>query len=179
MSLLFFLSWSITGLSPFLFPQSFSQHISVPLLFALLFLFFSCYGTPYMGRQIPGSDPQNPRYVANMANMVRYMRSKLVKCTVRDRYGKESARIMEVMRSSSLLYGFGFYPPAQHFRACLLSQLVAGLSTFFLLVACTFFLLPLHRLVLVLSCLIFIFSGGVPTHLFFCCFVSSHLRLPL
>ena len=47
--------------------------------------------------QIPGSDAQNPRYVVNMANMVQYMRSNLVKCTVRDRYGKETARIMEVL----------------------------------------------------------------------------------
>ena len=46
--------------------------------------------------QIPGSDAQNPRYVVNMANMVQYIRSNLVKCTVRDRYGKETARIMEV-----------------------------------------------------------------------------------
>lgn len=46
--------------------------------------------------QIPGSDAQNPRYVVNIANMVQYIRSNLVKCTVRDRYGKETARIVEV-----------------------------------------------------------------------------------
>lgn len=49
------------------------------------------------GWQVPGSDMQNPRYVVNMANMVRYMRSRLVKCTLRDKYGKETARILEVI----------------------------------------------------------------------------------
>lgn len=47
--------------------------------------------------QIAGSDAQNPRYVVNIANMVQYIRSNLVKCTVRDRYGKETARIIEVV----------------------------------------------------------------------------------
>lgn len=55
---------------------------------------------PGMSFQIPGSDPQNPKYVVNMANMVQYIRSNLVKCTARDRYGKETARILEVRRTA-------------------------------------------------------------------------------
>lgn len=51
--------------------------------------------------QIPGSDAQNPRYVVNIANMVQYIRSNLVKCTARDRYGKETARIVEVHNTST------------------------------------------------------------------------------
>lgn len=35
--------------------------------------------------------------------MVQYIRSNLVKCTVRDRYGKETARIMEVKQSNIFL----------------------------------------------------------------------------
>lgn len=49
--------------------------------------------------QVPGSDLHDPKYVVNMANMVRYSRSRLVKCTIRDKYGKETARIMEVRRA--------------------------------------------------------------------------------
>lgn len=57
---------------------------------------FQFFNALRRGAEIPGSDAQNPRYVVNMANMVQYIRSNLVKCTVRDRYGKETARIMEV-----------------------------------------------------------------------------------
>lgn len=55
-----------------------------------------CFVCLLLFSQIPGSDAQNPRYVVNIANMVQYIRSNLVKCTVRDRYGKETARILEV-----------------------------------------------------------------------------------
>ena len=46
--------------------------------------------------QISGADPQNPRYVVNMANMIRYMQKTLIRCTIRDKYGAESGRIIEV-----------------------------------------------------------------------------------
>lgn len=64
--------------------------------------------------QIPGSDAQNPRYVVNMARMVRYIKSNLVKCTVRDKYGKETARIVEVLCNPIYLCIYRDYHPA-HF----------------------------------------------------------------
>ncbi|CAM9690149.1 unnamed protein product [Pylaiella littoralis] len=62
-----------------------------------------CTDLTSMVSKIPGSDPQNPRYVVNMAKMVQYMRSSLVKCTARDRYGKETARIIEILLQNKFL----------------------------------------------------------------------------
>ncbi|CAN0125100.1 unnamed protein product [Ectocarpus sp. 6 AP-2014] len=62
-----------------------------------------CTDLTSMVSKIPGSDTQNPRYVVNMAKMVQYMRGNLVKCTARDRYGKETARIMEILLQNKYL----------------------------------------------------------------------------
>ncbi|CAM9806513.1 unnamed protein product [Scytosiphon promiscuus] len=62
-----------------------------------------CTDLTNMVSKIPGSDPQNPKYVVNMANMVQYIRSNLVKCTARDRYGKETARILEILLQNKFL----------------------------------------------------------------------------
>ncbi|CBJ29991.1 conserved unknown protein [Ectocarpus siliculosus] len=62
-----------------------------------------CTDLTSMVSKIPGSDTQNPRYVVNMAKMVQYIRGNLVKCTARDRYGKETARIMEILLQNKYL----------------------------------------------------------------------------
>ncbi|CAM9353777.1 unnamed protein product [Ectocarpus sp. 4 AP-2014] len=62
-----------------------------------------CTDLTSMVSKIPGSDTQNPRYVVSMAKMVQYIRSNLVKCTARDRYGKETARIMEILLQNKYL----------------------------------------------------------------------------
>ncbi|CAM9459227.1 unnamed protein product [Ectocarpus fasciculatus] len=62
-----------------------------------------CTDLTSMVSKIPGSDTQNPRYVVNMAKMVQYIRSNLVKCTARDRYGKETSRIMEILLQNKYL----------------------------------------------------------------------------
>eukprot|EP00752_Nemacystus_decipiens_P005102 g4630.t1 len=62
-----------------------------------------CTDLTSMVSKIPGSDVQNPRYVVNIGKMVQYIRSNLVKCTVRDRYGKETARIVEILLQNKFL----------------------------------------------------------------------------
>ncbi|CAN0128135.1 unnamed protein product [Ascophyllum nodosum] len=62
-----------------------------------------CSDLTGMVSTIHGSDRQNPKYMVNIATMVQYIRSRLVKCTMRDRYGKETARIMEILLQNKFL----------------------------------------------------------------------------
>ncbi|CAM9695274.1 unnamed protein product [Choristocarpus tenellus] len=39
----------------------------------------------------------------NMTSMIQYMKSKLIKCTIRDRFGNESARIFELLLQKKYL----------------------------------------------------------------------------
>lgn len=75
--------------------------ITVPMLNAIFFfykflLLFCPFRPTIYFVKIPGSDAQNPRYVVNMTNMIRYIQKNLIRCTVRDKYGVETARIVEV-----------------------------------------------------------------------------------
>ncbi|CAM9233123.1 unnamed protein product [Discosporangium mesarthrocarpum] len=62
-----------------------------------------CNDLTGMLAKVPGGNSQDGHYVMNMGAMVQYMKSKLVKCTINDRYGKESARIFELLLQKKYL----------------------------------------------------------------------------
>ncbi|CAM9391906.1 unnamed protein product [Sphacelaria rigidula] len=62
-----------------------------------------CSDLTAMVSKISGADPQNPRYVVKMADMIRYMQKTLIRCTVRDKYGAETGRIMEILLQKKYL----------------------------------------------------------------------------